>query len=73
MTEFTCLGARVITDGKSESEVKASISKTRATFAASKNIWKTNNTTKIRIFKSNALRVLLYATESWKITKGLCL
>ena len=28
--------------------------------------------TKIRIFKSNVVRVLLYAAESWKVTKGIC-
>ena len=28
--------------------------------------------TKIRIFKSNVLSVLLYAAESWKVTKGIC-
>ena len=28
--------------------------------------------TKIRIFKSNVLSVLLYAAESWKATKGIC-
>ena len=28
--------------------------------------------TKIRIFKSNVLSVLLYVAESWKVTKGIC-
>ena len=28
--------------------------------------------TKIRIFMSNVLSVLLYAAESWKVTKGKC-
>ena len=28
--------------------------------------------TKIRIFKSNVLSVLLYAAESWKVTKEIC-
>ena len=41
---------------------------------ALKNIWKTttiNKKTKIRIFKSNVLSALLYAEESWKVTKGI--
>ena len=28
--------------------------------------------TKIRIFRSKVLGVLLYAAESWKVTKGIC-
>ena len=51
------------------------IRKARGAFAALKNIWKTNKTsnrTKIRLFKSNVLNVLLYAAESWKVAKGIC-
>ena len=75
MTEFTYLGAKVSTDGNSESDIKARIRKARGAFAALKNIWKTNkisNRTKIRLFKSNVLSVLLYAAESWKLTKSIC-
>ncbi|KAI0231053.1 hypothetical protein LSAT2_018566 [Lamellibrachia satsuma] len=75
VTEFTYLGAKVSTDGNSESEIKARIRKARGAFAALKNIWKTNkisNRTKIRLFKSNVLSVLLYAAESWKVTKSIC-
>ena len=75
VTEFTYLGAKVSTDGNSESEIKAKIRKARGAFATLKNIWKTNkisNRTKIRLFKSNVLSVLLYAAESWKIAKGIC-
>ena len=75
VTEFTYLGAKVSTDGNSESEIKARIRKARGAFVALKNIWKTNkisNRTKIRLFKSNVLSVLLYAAESWKVTKGIC-
>ena len=46
----------------SKSEIKARIRKARGAFAALKNIWKTNkigNRTKIRLFKSNVLSVLL--------------
>ena len=75
VTEFTYRGAKVSTDGNSESEIKSRIRKARGAFAALKNIWKTNrisNRTKIRLFKSNVLSVLLYATESWKVTKSIC-
>ena len=75
VTEFTYLGAKVSTYGNLESESKARIRKARGAFAALKNIWKTNkisNRTKIRLFKSIVLSVLLYAAESWKVTKGIC-
>ena len=75
VTEFTYLGANITKDGNSESEVKARINKARGAFAALKNIWKTNKTsngTKHRRFKSSVLSVVLYAAESWKVTKCIC-
>ena len=42
MTEFTYHGAKVSTDGNSESEIKARIRKAKWAFAAMKNTWKTN-------------------------------
>ena len=62
-------------DGNTEAEIETRINKARGSFAALKNIWKTNmisKKTKIRIFKSNVLSVLLYAAESWKVTTGIC-
>ena len=62
-------------DGNTEAEIKTRIDKARGAFAALKNIWKTkmiSKKTKIRIFKSNVLTVLLYAAECWKVIKGIC-
>ena len=62
-------------DGNTEAELKTRIHKGRGAFAALKNIRKTkmiSKKTSIRIFKSNVLSVLLYAAESWKVTKGIC-
>ena len=75
VTEFTYLEAKVTKDGNTEGEIKTRINKARGAFAALKNIWKTkmiSKKTKIPIFKSNVLSVLLYAAESWKVTKGIC-
>ena len=75
VTEFTYLGPKVTKDGNTEAEIKAMINKARGAFAALKNIWKTkmiSKKTKIHIFKSNELSILLYAAESWKVTKGIC-
>ena len=74
VTEFTYFGAKVSKDGNSEFEIKARIRKARGAFAALTNIWNTNkisNKTKIRLFESNVLSVLLYAAESWKVTKSI--
>ena len=62
-------------DGNTKAEIKTRINKARRAFAALKNIWKTktiSKKTKIRIFKSNVPVVLLYAAESWKVTKVIC-
>ena len=75
LIEFTYLGAKVTQDGNTEAEIKTRINKARGAFVALKNIWKTktiSKKTKIRIFKSNLLSVLLYAAETWKVTKGIC-
>ena len=74
MTKCTYVGIKVTKDGNSESEVNARITIARGAFAALKNIWKTNkirNRTKISMFKSNVLNVLLYAVESWKVTRDI--
>ena len=62
VTDFTYLGAKVTKDGNTEAGIKTRINKARGAFAAMKNIWKTkmiSKKTKIRIFKSNGLSVLL--------------
>ena len=56
-------------DGNTEAEIKTRINKARGAFAALKNIWKTkmiSKKTKIRIFKSNVLSVLLYVLSHVK-------
>ena len=75
VTEFTYMGAKVTRDGNTEAEIKTRINNARGAFATLKNIWKTKTIrtkTKRRIFKSNVLSIMLYAAESWKVTKGIC-
>ena len=58
-------------DGDSEPDVKRRISKASQAFSMLKNIWKSkklSRNTKIRIFSSNVINVLLYRCESWKVT-----
>ena len=59
------------TDGDLEPDVKLRISKSSQTFSILKIIWKSMNLsykTKINIFKSIVLIVLLSKSESWKVT-----
>ena len=61
--ECIYIGSKITADGDSEKDVEARISKPRGAFAILNIIWKS---TKIKIFKSNVLGVLLYGAESWK-------
>ncbi|GFR82340.1 retrovirus-related Pol polyprotein from type-2 retrotransposable element R2DM [Elysia marginata] len=61
--EFIYLGSKITADGVCIGEIKARISKASQAFALLRPIWKTPNIsthTKIRIFRSNVLSVLLY-------------
>ncbi|XP_056015927.1 uncharacterized protein LOC130053203 [Ostrea edulis] len=74
VSEFVYLGSTITADGDSTSDVESTIAKARADFASLRNIWKSaaiSIKTKIRIFKSNIIGVLLYGAESWKVTKGV--
>ena len=69
--EFNYLGSKITTDGDCMTEINSRISKAGQAFGMLRNIWKTNNLklqTKIKIFKSNVLSVLLYGSECWKTT-----
>ena len=60
--------------GDSEPDVKRRISKASQAFSMLKNIWKSkklSRNTKIRIFRSNVVSVLLYGCESWKVTTSI--
>ena len=69
--EFTYLGSIVTTDGDCTREINMRISKAGQAFAMLKTVWRSQQLsthTKIRIFKSNVLSVLLYGSECWKTT-----
>ena len=61
-------------DGSPEREIRARLSKVGQAFAKLRNIWKSGKIfqeTKTRLFKSNVLCILLYGSESWKMTKTI--
>ena len=74
VSDFVYLGSKITADGNSEVEVLARIGKARGAFASLSNIWrsaKISTSTKLKVFKSNVLGVLLYGAESWKITNSI--
>ena len=73
--EFVYLGSKITTDGNSEMDVLLRLSKARGAFAVLRNIWRSSKIgtkTKLKIFKSNVLGVLLYGAESWKVSQSVC-
>ena len=73
--EFVYLGNKITNDGNSEIDVLHRLAKARGAFAALRNIWRSSKIgteTKLRIFKSNVLEVLLYGAESWKVSQSIC-
>ena len=74
MDEFTYLGSIVSQKGATDEDIQARIGKARETFAMLKPVWRSTaltTRTKLRIFGSNVKAVLLYGSETWRLTKGL--
>ena len=71
---FTYLGSVVSIGGGTEEDIKARLGKARIAFRMLDNIWKSkviSRHTKIRLFNSNVKTVLLYGSETWRVTKAL--
>ena len=69
---FVYLGAYISKSGGTEEDIKARLGKARAVYSKLDKIWKNSKftyKTKIKIFKSNVLSVLLYGCECWRMTK----
>lgn len=59
--------------GGSEEDIRSRLGKARAAFSKLRNIWKSSQlklNTKLKIFKSNVVAVLLYGCETWRMTKS---
>ena len=71
---FRTLHSREAIDGDSTKDAMAKIRKASQTFAMLKPIWKSKRLrleTKLRLYNSNVLSVLLYGSECWKLTAKL--
>ncbi|KAK3517624.1 hypothetical protein QTP70_013436 [Hemibagrus guttatus] len=72
--EFVYLGSKVTTDGDCNKDINTRVSKANQAFAMLKPIWRTTSLsihTKIKIFRSNVISVLLYGSECWKTTTAI--
>ena len=73
MDSFDYLGARITKHGGAEEDIKSRLRKARGAFNKLVKIWRSgqlSKNTKIRIFKSNVIAVLLYGCETWRVTKS---
>ena len=72
--EFTYLGSIVSNKGGTDEDIQARIGKARQAFAMLRPIWRSTaltTKTKLRVFGSTVKAVLLYGSETWRLTKGL--
>ena len=70
--QFVYLGSVVNKDGGTEEDIRCRINKARYAFNTLRKIWRSTALSvqnKIRIFNSNVKSVLLYGSETWRITK----
>lgn len=71
-TSFTYLGSVINNTGETDEHVLARIGKARNAFNILANIRRSREittATKIRIFNSNVKSVLLYGSETWRMTE----
>ena len=71
--QFTYLGATVCKEGGGMKDLKNRLSKARSSFVKLKKIWSSNSIsmkTKLKLFKTLVVPVLLYGCETWKMNKG---
>jgi hypothetical protein len=68
---FNYLGSCITTEGGAERDIKVRIGKARSAFIRLGNIWKTtafSKKTKLKLYNSCVLYVLLYGSECWRMT-----
>ena len=72
VSTFTYLGSEINCEESSTADINCRIGKARSTFTMMRAIWASNQYsrgTKLRLYKSNVLSVLLYGAECWKVNK----
>lgn len=70
---FIYLGSIVTTDGGADRDIQQRIAKARAAFKNLQAVWKSSqytNRTKLKLYKSCILPILLYGSECWRMTEN---
>ena len=70
---FTYLGSVMDADKGSTADISARIKKARAAYYKLRKVWASGQyrrKTKLRIYKSNVMSVLLYGAECWKVNQN---
>ena len=71
--QFTYLGATVCKEGGGMKDLKNRLSKARGAFIRLGKTWSSNSITrrtKLKLYKTLVLPVLLYGCETWKMNRG---
>ena len=72
--EFVYLGSKISKDGGTDEDVKARIRKAQHAFTILRPVWRSTAitaNTKLRLFGSNVKSILLYGSETWRVTKAI--
>ena len=70
---FTYLGSVMDVDKGSTADISARLKKARAAYYKLRKVWASGQyrrKTKLRIYKSNVMSVLLYGAECWKVNQN---
>ena len=73
VTDFTYLGSNISVENTGQKDISARINKARNSYYSLRNIWKSNVyslKTKVRLYNSNVISVLLYGCQSWRDNKN---
>ena len=73
VTDFTYLGSNISVENSVQKDISARINKTRNSYCSLRNIWKSNVysiKTKVRLFNSIVISVLLYGCQRWRVNKN---
>ena len=71
--EFVYLGSKISQSGGTDEDIIQRTRKARQVFAILRPVWRSkaiSSHTKLRIFNSNVKSVLLYGSETWRVTSG---
>jgi len=71
--DFACIGSNISKDSGSDRDIQLKISKARSAFITLSPVWKSktiSRQTKLRIFNTNVKSVILYGSETWRVTKA---